>query len=683
MSDHPDLRQLAAFLDGRLPDRNREAIEQHIAECASCCERMSKIPQDTLSARLQDVDTGVTDSFVIGTDRTSPADGDKGIPAELVEHPRYRILEPLGRGGMGVVYKAQHRMMDRLVALKVIDGRLIENPKAIVRFRNEVKAAARLSHANIVRAYDAEQEGNLHFLVMEYVDGINLAEFVRRRSRLQIDQACGVVRKVAQALQHAFQMGMVHRDIKPQNIMVTQDGRVCVLDFGLARLIHERETDVTENHNPGELMQRTASALTIVGSVLGTPDYIAPEQVADAHLADTRADIYSLGCTFYFLLTGKPPFPEGTVLQKLMAHRDGSPAPVKSLRPDVPEPVAAIVQRMMARKPEDRFQTPAEVVAAIEAVARQRKQAKAATTSSETIERTSQEQTPSAGAGETVKSEANAKQHPTPEVFLSPPPIQVDTRPSLRTRSRKSQRPLPRWLFPAGTLLAVTAVIIGLTMSGGNDENGSGQQSESAPPEQTDNQNSAADRYPRGDGEWLDLLAGIDLSAQSEGGDWTRTGSTITASSAPYAKLRLQSDVPREYDLEVTFTRVAGGHSVALIFVAGGHQATFELDAWEQHLAGIQQIDGQDLQQTENPTRVSELGLVNSRQYAVSLRVRRDRVEVWMDGQQVTTYFGDGTNLSPLPDWALSDATAIGVGAYLSETVFHQIRLRPVNGSVE
>ena len=231
MSDHPSLRQLAAFLDGRLTEQEREAVEQHVADCETCCENMSRIPQDTLSARLQDVETGASASFIVQRETSAPPTTSSQIPAELVEHPRYRILEPLGHGGMGVVYKAQHRLMDRLVALKVIDHQLIGNPQAIVRFRNEVKAAARLSHANIVRAYDAEQEGKLHFLVMEFVDGVSLAEYVRRIGPLPIHQACGVIRKVAKALDHACQQGMVHRDIKPQNIMVTREGRVCVLDF--------------------------------------------------------------------------------------------------------------------------------------------------------------------------------------------------------------------------------------------------------------------------------------------------------------------------------------------------------------------------------------------------------------------------------------------------------------------
>ncbi|MCA9010441.1 MAG: protein kinase, partial [Planctomycetaceae bacterium] len=372
---HPAPALLAAFLDGRLSEPQRLEVEAHVDRCQTCCEAMSRLPLDPLSVRLRDMsDDGVTDNnnWSIVTSPGLPGspapteDAAQVLPAELHDHPRYRVLEPLGRGGMGVVYKAQHRMMDRIVALKVIDSRLIENPLMIDRFRNEVKAAALLTHSNIVRAYDAEQAGSLHFLVMEYVDGISLAELIQRKGPLPPDQALGVVRKVAQGLQHAYQHGMVHRDIKPQNIMVTRTGKVRILDFGLARFAREREhSAAAADADPDTLLQRTAESLTLAGSILGTPDYIAPEQVMDAHQADTRADIYSLGCTCYFLLTGRPPFPEGTTMQKLMAHRDRTPTSVTELRADVSPPIASLIERMMARHPASRFQTPLEVVTAI------------------------------------------------------------------------------------------------------------------------------------------------------------------------------------------------------------------------------------------------------------------------------------------------------------------------------
>jgi formylglycine-generating enzyme required for sulfatase activity len=261
------------------------------------------------------------------------------------------MLGELGRGGMGVVYRAEHRLMERLVAIKVINQRLLDRPEALERFRREVKAAAKLIHPNIVTAFDAEQAGDLHLLVMELVDGLSVAQFLERAGTLPVGQACDFVGQALQGLQHAFEKGMVHRDLKPQNMMLTARGVVKILDFGLARMASERET---------------GAGLTRENVTMGTPDYMAPEQAMDAHKADIRADIYSLGCTLYCLLCGHPPFPEGTAMNKIMAHLRQEARPVQELRPDVPAALATLIARMMAKDPAKRPQTPGEVAQALQ-----------------------------------------------------------------------------------------------------------------------------------------------------------------------------------------------------------------------------------------------------------------------------------------------------------------------------
>ena len=252
---------------------------------------------------------------------------------------------------MGAVYRAEHRLMDRPVALKVIRGDLLGNEAMVERFRREVKAAARLaSHPNIVAAYDAEQAGETHMLVMEFIEGTDLARLVDRRGPLPVGEACEYARQAALGLQHAFEDGMVHRDIKPQNLMRTTRGQIKILDFGLARFASE-----VGSH----------AGVTAEGMVLGSADYIAPEQIDDPHAADIRADIYSLGCTLYFLLAGQPPFPDGSLIQKLRAHSEKTPRPLAEIRADVPPELARVVERMMAKDPARRFQTPDEVARAL------------------------------------------------------------------------------------------------------------------------------------------------------------------------------------------------------------------------------------------------------------------------------------------------------------------------------
>jgi serine/threonine protein kinase len=276
---------------------------------------------------------------------------------------QYRILDQLGRGGMGRVYKAEHRTMGRIVALKVLAPDLLRTDRAQELFLREVRAAARLVHPNIVTAYDANQVDGRYFLVLEYVDGPNLEQLVRKQGPLPVGQACDYARQITQGLQCAHALGMVHRDVKPANVLVQQRGLdgsegagiVKISDFGLARLCQ-----------PGDAASPNLTILTRENAVLGTPDYLSPEQARDLHNTDIRSDLYSLGCTFYYLLAGQVPFPGGTTMEKLIRHGTEEPTPVTDLRPEVPPAVADIVARLMAKDPAERYQTPAELIAILE-----------------------------------------------------------------------------------------------------------------------------------------------------------------------------------------------------------------------------------------------------------------------------------------------------------------------------
>jgi serine/threonine protein kinase len=264
---------------------------------------------------------------------------------------KYKVLERLGSGGMGSVYLCEHKVMRRRVAVKVLPSAKANDPAALARFQREARAVAALDHPNIVHAYDIDQDEALHFLVMEYVDGASLQEIVKRSGPLDSIRAAHYIRQGAEGLRHAHENGLVHRDIKPGNLMVDRTGVVKLLDMGLARFFNDEEDILTKKYDE---------------NVLGTADYLAPEQATDSHNVDIRADIYSLGATFYFVLTGRTPFGEGTIAQKLLWHQTRKPRPIRSLRPDVPDGIAAVLERMMEKDAQRRYQTPADLRAALE-----------------------------------------------------------------------------------------------------------------------------------------------------------------------------------------------------------------------------------------------------------------------------------------------------------------------------
>jgi tRNA A-37 threonylcarbamoyl transferase component Bud32 len=357
---HPTPQELAAFGLGKLTGRAAAAVARHLEGCAACQQVVAGLPPDSFlgkvraagpAASVSPPGTGPGGATALPNRAAPPPD----IPPELANHPKFRILRELGRGGMGVVYQARQTVMNRQVVIKVVNKALLDHPDALERFRREVQAAASLSHPNIVTAYDAEQAGDLHLLVMEFVPGQSLAEVLQKKGPLPVAHACHCVRQAALGLQHAHERGMVHRDIKPANLMVTPRGQVKVLDFGLAKVASEQ--------GPGK-------GLTFSGAYMGTPEYSAPEQARDARTADIRADLYGLGCTLYCLLAGHPPFQEETAVLTIMAHQEKEPTPLPQLRPDVPAGIWAVVARLLAKDPGKRYQKPLEVAQALAPFAR-------------------------------------------------------------------------------------------------------------------------------------------------------------------------------------------------------------------------------------------------------------------------------------------------------------------------
>ncbi|MGE0608346.1 MAG: protein kinase [Pirellulales bacterium] len=267
------------------------------------------------------------------------------LVGETLDH--YELQEFIGGGGMGSVFRALDTLLDRIVALKVLARDQSKDDETLRRFRNEAQSAARLDHENIARAYGVGEDKGLHYIAFEHIEGINIRALVERKGALPIHEAVSYTLQIAEALAHAHSRDVVHRDIKPSNVLITADGRAKLVDMGLAR--------VRRGDQPGD-------DLTASGVTLGTFDYISPEQARDPRNADVRSDIYSLGCTLYYMLTARPPFPEGTVLQKLLDHQGNTPADPRQFNAALPEELCRIITRMLAKDPKRRYQRPGELL---------------------------------------------------------------------------------------------------------------------------------------------------------------------------------------------------------------------------------------------------------------------------------------------------------------------------------
>ncbi|HMF11860.1 MAG TPA: bifunctional serine/threonine-protein kinase/formylglycine-generating enzyme family protein [Gemmataceae bacterium] len=433
MSGCPSHEQLESFVDERLTGPERSWLEGHVSACRACQQALEEVairgdgaplrslrtaraeklePRGDLLVRIEQAGFAASrsdsrsDVIVAATGPyASPAPPIPGIsgahaapdqptrpgpPPGVLEDAatilqpgtilgQYRILEQLGAGGMGHVYKAVHVAMDRVVALKVIAPHLLRDPRARARFQQEVRTAAKLHHPNIVMAHDAAEANGLSFLVMEHVEGTTLSTLVGEHGLPPAPLACEIVRQAAMGLQHAQDKGMVHRDIKPGNLMVaaqqTPGGGaivqslrggprlpgwpaaplVKILDFGVARL-----REIGADGEPLKMQ-----TLTQEGCVVGTPEFMSPEQACDSRNVDVRSDIYSLGCTLYYLLAGRPPFSGATALETMFQHLRQPLPPVEALRPGLAPGLVAVVNKTLAKSADERYQTPAELAEAL------------------------------------------------------------------------------------------------------------------------------------------------------------------------------------------------------------------------------------------------------------------------------------------------------------------------------
>jgi serine/threonine-protein kinase len=275
-----------------------------------------------------------------------------GLALEGQQLDHVLLEQFVGGGGMGAVFRAWDTTLHRTVAVKVLSMRHASDADSLRRFQIEARSAARLDHPNIARAHFVGEDRGVRYIVFEYIEGTNIRDLVYANGPLPLSDALSYTVQIAGALTHAWEREVVHRDIKPSNILITPDGQAKLVDMGLARL---------------EYLGQQAHDETATGVTLGTFDYISPEQARNPRDADIRSDIYSLGCTLFFMLAGRPPYIEGTVVQKLLAHQTDEIPDVRAFRPDVPDALAAILAKMLAKRPDDRFETPLDLTAALAA----------------------------------------------------------------------------------------------------------------------------------------------------------------------------------------------------------------------------------------------------------------------------------------------------------------------------
>lgn len=594
-NDHPSSDAIKRFAQGRLSLADAARWEQHFIVCEECGQKLAQVGSDNFIDLLRLASDAEDTTLTMETSAQFPE-----LPKELRNHSRYSIQKRLGHGGMGTVYYAMHRLMNRQVALKMIRSDLLATPVAVTRFRREVQAAAHLDHANIVTAFDAEEVSGVHFLVMEYVEGRSLDQLVNQKGPQTVHVACSIARQIALGLNHAHRQGMIHRDIKPNNVMITRQGKVKILDFGLARW-------------SGRSDEKKLPQITGAGSHLGTLMYAAPEQRKSAGEVDARADVYSLGATLVYLLTGKPP-----PIKKVKGIIEDLPLPK-----EVPVELQAVIKRMLMPLPEERFSSAKAVVDA-----------------------------------------------------LSPYSGNV----SLVTPSRTTGM---RWALIGS--LAVVLLLMGLLISNylaSRDNRPATQPSvvASGPsllrehvstPSASKTLQTKNEPTPNA---WRSLMPMINPGRDGVAGKWSFVRGELMLGPTRGGRLIIPIQVPEEYDLRISFTRKTGKHSVGAILVHGGKQCTFELDAWEQHLAGFQNIDGKSM--IENSTRRDAYELENNRRYVLLIEVRVGSIRALLDDQEVSRYHGDGKNLS-VDDryWAVPNSTALGLLSWESWTVFHTVEL--------
>ncbi len=699
----PSDEQLRAYAAGRSTEEASGTVAAHLDVCSACRAVIAAIDdmEDSLIVRLRraprasqfeqepeyrEAVAGAKALAIAGAGATSgPVGACQTDSADLGQLGEYQLLEKLDEGGMGAVYKALHTKLDRIVALKVLPKARTADVRAVARFEREMKAIGRVDHPNVVRAMDARQIGETRFLVMEYVAGLNLTKLVRRIGPLRVADACEIIRQAASGLQAAHEHGLVHRDVKPSNLMLTEQGQVKILDLGLAQLQAAGTTgnhapEPSEPHGPsapslrsdpasgqqGPVSSSLAEAcLTAADQVMGTLAYISPEQLSDSHSVDIRADIYSLGCTLYELLAGHPPFsgPQYTDRRKQMLARLQEPIPpLRSIRRDVPEPLAAVLDRMLAKSPAGRFAEPEEVAGAMEPFAGEANLPRLLGRTRELTEHQSTFSEPTATTLE-LRSSALVGTHPGEDAVIALS-VRDRTTTTLPRPARWRRKPVAIALgllplaFALGIVLWINKTRIevpeGSDVSVGKD----GTVEVTLPGAKAGEPFELPAPGIPAPANAIDLLALIKPERDAISGNWRFEGKSLVCSgprtSDPCVKLQIPYVPPDQYDLLATLERVSGPQGFNLGLVVGGRQCFAAIDGWphESYLTGLHVLDGMGLELHKQYRHRGQV-IANGKPTSVNCTVRKVaadyRVGIVCDGREVFQWQGDAGRLNLEP----------------------------------